>query len=204
MNILNTIFNSLKTIQKVFKIKDIIAVSLFSGFLGTMVMDASNYVIWKNKKTEVLYGHIAGSIFVHPIRTNQRKNFWLGQLTHLITGAYLAYPLNLLMKKTGKDHAKLKGAFFGVFAWESIYWVGQRVGVFMVKPRKTKTYYSALFNNILYGVVTSQALITFSEPSAFPDTQRKTTAQYTPKNIVQPIYSDTNYNVENSDAYRSN
>lgn len=93
MEQLNNILNFLKTIQKLFKIKDSIAVSLFSGFLGTLVMDISNYLFWKNRKTEALYGHIAGSVFVRPLRTNQRKNFWLGQFTHIITGSALAIPL---------------------------------------------------------------------------------------------------------------
>ena len=179
---------------------DSIAVSLFSGFLGTLVMDASNLLFWKKGRSEVLYGHIAGSIFVRPFRTNQGKNFWLGQLTHQITGCAIAIPLNYILKRTGKDHLALKGAFFGSIAWELIYGIGQRLKLFDVKPHLTKTHYEMLFNHILYGVTVAQALVAFSEPSVFPDVQSKT-AQNTQKDTVQPIYSDTNYKVENSDAY---
>ena len=201
MEQLNNIFKSLKTIQRVFKIRDSIAVSLFSGFLGTLVMDASNLLLWKKKKSEALYGHIAGSVFVRPFRTNQRKNFWLGQITHLITGSALAIPLNLILKKTGKDHLALKGAFFGSMTWEFIYGMGQRFGVFSTKPHMTKTHIAELFNNALYGITVAQALVAFSEPSAFPDIQSKTTKQDSPQKTIQPIFSDTNYNVENSDEY---
>jgi len=64
MKYFNSIFNFLNTIQRVFKIKDSITVSLFSGFLGTLAIDALNYLFWKNNQTEALYGRIAGSIFV--------------------------------------------------------------------------------------------------------------------------------------------
>ena len=201
MEQLNNIFNFLKTIQRVFKIKDSIAVSLFSGLLGTLVMDASNFLLWKARKTEALYGHIAGSIFVSPYRTNQRKNFLLGQITHMITGAVLAIPLNLMLKKTGKDHLALKGAFFGSITWELIYGIGQRFKVFSTKPHMTKTHFAELFNNTIYGITTALALVAFSEQSMFPDIQSKTTAQNTQRNTVQPIYSDVNLNVENSGTH---
>ena len=200
MEQLNNLIGFLKTIQRVLRIKDSVTVSLFSGFLGTLAMDASNLLFWRVKKTETLYGHIAGSIFVRPFRTNQRKNFWLGQITHLITGATLAYPLNYIYKKTGKDNYALKGAFFGAVTWEFIYGIGRRFKVFSTIPHFTKTHYAELFNNVLYGITTAQALITFSYPSMFPDIQNKTTAQNQnmKRDTVQPIYSDVNSNAENS------
>lgn len=193
----NDIVNFLKTIQRVLKIKDSIALSLFSGFLGTLAMDATNLLFWKQGKTEALYGHIAGSVFMSPFRTNQRKNFWLGQFTHLITGATLAIPLNLILQKTGKDQAILKGAFFGAVTWEYIYGIGRRFNLYASKPILTKTHYAELFNNILYGITTAQMLVALSEPSEYPDTQSKVTAQDIQKNTTQPIYSDTNLNKEN-------
>ncbi len=63
----------------------------------------------------------------------------------------------------------------------------------------TKTHYAELFNNILYGLATAQALVTFSNPLIFSDTQSKTTTQKikkdaepisTDKYAVQPIYPD--------------
>lgn len=201
MKQVNYMFNIIKTIQRGLKIKDSITVSLFSGFLGTLVMDMSNSILWKKGRSEVLYGHIAGSIFMRPFRTNQRKNFWLGQLTHLITGSALAIPLNYILKKTGKDHASLKGAFLGLITWELIYGIGQRIKLFAVKPHLIKTHYEMILNHILYGVTVAQALVAFSEPSAFPEVQSKVTAPNAPKNSVQPIYSDTNCKEENWDAF---
>ncbi|WP_199241708.1 hypothetical protein [Desulfosporosinus sp. Sb-LF] len=194
---LNNLFGFLKTIQRALKIKDSLAVSLLSGLLGTLAMDASNLLFWRAKKTEALYGHIAGSIYVRPFRTNQSKNFWLGQITHLITGATLAYPLKLLFQKTGNDHPTLKGAFFGGVTWEIIYGIGQRFGVYSTKPHMTKTHFAELFNNIIYGITTAQALAAFSEPSLFSDSQSKISVQGRNINAVQPIYSDVDYNKEN-------
>lgn len=191
MEQLNTLVNLFSKMQRVLKMKDSIAVSIFSGLLGTLAMDVSNLLFWKKGKTEALYGHISGSVYVSPFRTNQRKNFWLGQITHLITGSILAYPLTFILKKTGKDNLLVKGAFFGAITWEFIYGMGQRFKVFTTKPHFTKTHYAELLNNIIYGVTTAQALVAFSDPSMFPDTQTKTqTASETEANKVQPIYTD--------------
>ena len=191
MEQLNNVLKLFSKMQRVLKMKDSIAVSIFSGLLGTLAMDASSLIFWKKGKTEALYGHIAGSIYVNPFRLNQRKNFWLGQIMHLITGAVLAYPLNFILKKTGKDNLLLKGAFFGAVTWEFIYGLGQRFEVFSTKPHFTKTHYAELFNNIIYGVVTSQALVAFSDPSMFPNAQNKTASDFnSQQNKVHPIYAD--------------
>lgn len=180
MEQLNNLLNLFSKMQRVLKMKDSIAVSILSGLLGTLAMDTSNLIFWKKGKTETLYGHIAGSIFVNPFRLNQRKNFWLGQIMHLITGSVLACPLTLILKKTGKDKLLLKGAFFGAVTWEFIYGIGQRFEVFSTKPHFTKTHYAELFNNIIYGVTTAQALVAFSDPSVFPNTQNETTTAFKP------------------------
>lgn len=206
MEELNRVLGFLKTIQRALRMKDSVTVSLFSGILGTLAMDVANLIFWKTSKTEALYGHIAGSIYVRPFRTNQRKNFWLGQITHLITGAALAYPLNILLMKTGKDKVLIKGAFFGAVTWEFIYGFGRRFKVFNIKPHLTMTHYAELFNNLLYGIATAQALVTFSEPSLYTNTQNKATPQTTTTkttqakltNTVQPIYSDCPSEVEST------
>jgi riboflavin transporter FmnP len=199
MEQLSNLLNLLGKMQRVLKMKDSVAVSIFSGLLGTLAMDISNLIFWKKGKTETLYGHIAGSIFVNPLRLNQRKNFWLGQAAHIVSGAVLAYPLNLILKRTGKDKLLLKGAFFGAVTWEIIYGLGRRFSVFSTKPHFTKTHYTELFNNIIYGVTTAQALVTFSDPSTFPNTQNKTaTAFDTPKNTVHPSYSDVKASEESA------
>lgn len=194
---LNSIFSFIKSIQRLLMIKDSVTVSLLSGFLGTLVMDASNLFLWKARKTETMYGHIAGSVLVHPFRTNQRKNFWLGEVMHLITGSALAYPLNYIFQKTGKDNYALKGAFFGTITWELIYGIGRRFGVFSVKPHFTKTHYAELLNNILYGISTAQALVFLSAPSLFSVAQNEATTPNI-RNSVQPIYSDINSSIENT------
>jgi len=191
MEQLNTLVNLLSKMQRVLKMKDSITVSIFSGLLGTLAMDVSNLLFWKKGKTEALYGHIAASVYVSPFRTNQRKNFWLGQIMHLITGSILAYPLTFILKKTGKDNLLVKGAFFGAVTWEFIYGMGQRFKVFTTKPHFTKTHYAELLNNIIYRVTTAQALVAFADPSMFPDTQNKTqTASEAEANKVQPLYTD--------------
>lgn len=177
-------------INKFTKMKDSIMVSLVSGLLGTMAMDLSNVLLWRTKKAELLHGHLAGSMFMRAFRTNQTKNFVLGQIFHMLTGTTLGIPIFHLLKRTGKDHYLIKGAFAGLAAWGVLYNFGQRVGLFMAKPHLTKTHYSALWHNLLYGVTTAQAIVSFSDPSLFP--QHKQLAQIDRASKTQATSHRTN------------
>lgn len=149
------------------RIKDSIALGAVGGFLGTVSMVISNYIIYRAGKTEILYGHIAGSIFMRPFRTKQRKNFILGQIFHLLTGSGTGLVLVQIFKRFGTDMPLLKGSMLGMFTWEILYNVGQRLGIYTAKPHLTKTGYSALWNNFVYGTVTAYSIKWLAHPSVF-------------------------------------
>jgi len=146
-------------------IKDTAVLGAVGGFLGTVAMVLSNTLIFKAGITEIRYGHIAGSIFMSPIRTRQRKNFILGQIFHFITGSGAGLVMVQIFKKFGTDLALLKGSMLGMFTWEVLYNVGQRLGIYTAKPHLTKTGYSALWNNFLYGTVTAYSVKWLAHPS---------------------------------------
>lgn len=148
-------------------IKDTIALGVVGGFLGTIAMVLSNFLIYKAGKTEILYGHIAGSIFMRPFRTRRPKNFILGQIFHLANGSSSGLLMVQIFKKFGTDLALLKGSLLGIFTWEVLYTVGQRLGIYTAKPHLTKTGYSALWNNFVYGVVTAYSVKWLAHHSVF-------------------------------------
>lgn len=148
-------------------IKDSVALGIVGGFLGTLAMVLSDSLFYRAGKTEILYGHIAGSIFMRPIRTNQRKNFILGQIFHLVNGSAIGLLMVQIFKRSGTDLALLKGSFLGMLTWETLYTVGQRLGIYTAKPHLTKTGYSALWNNFLYGAVTAYSIRWLAHPSVF-------------------------------------
>lgn len=148
--------------------KDSIMISLLGGLIGTTVMDISNVFLWRTKKTEMLNGHLAGSMIMRAFRTNQTKNFALGEILHMATGATLGIPIFQLFKRTGTDNHLIKGAFAGMLSWGILYDFGQRAKLFSSKPHLTKSHYSALWHNLLYGVTTAQAIVSLSDPSLFP------------------------------------
>lgn len=80
------IMSLLHMLKKISKMQDSITTGLLGGLLGTIFMDTSNLLIYKAGKTETLYGHIAGGLWVAPFRTKQKKNFVLGELTHFGIG----------------------------------------------------------------------------------------------------------------------
>ena len=156
----------MNSIQKIGKMQDSITTGLVGGFIGTVFMDISNTLLYKSRKTEGLYGHIAGQMFVAPFRTKQRKNFILGEILHLAGGSIFGIPLFYILKKTGKDHYMSKGLVSSIITWGVLYAGGQKVGLFK-KPLFTKTLYSEMFNHLIYGIVSSKAMVTLADPIVF-------------------------------------
>ncbi|ODA38801.1 hypothetical protein [Desulfosporosinus sp. BG] len=158
------------------RMKDTISIGLLGGLIGAVFMDISNLLIFKAGKTETLYGYIAGGLFVTPFRTKQRKNFILGELAHLGIGSIWGILLTYILKKTGKDHHLVKGSFISILSLGCLI-CGQKFGV-VKKFRLTKTFYSAIWNHIVYGLVSAQAIVSLSDPTIFPsdnDEQHATT-----------------------------
>jgi len=177
------------------KTKDSIVTGLLGGFVGTLCMDITNALIFKAGKTEKLYGHLAGQFFVSPLRTNQRKNFVLGELLHFSVGAIFGLPTIYMLKKTGKDHYLSKGLVTSMLTWGLLYTGGQKVGLFK-KLRFTKSHYSAAFNNVIYGLVSAKTMVSLADPTMFDIQDKKqvvniNTVQNTDDiKFVQPQPSD--------------
>jgi hypothetical protein len=149
------------------KIKDSVSLGLVSGGLATLFLDAMNFFSWKNKKSESLYGHVAGSVLMRGFRTKKRNNFVLGQMIHLITGALTGIPLVYIFKMTGKDHQIVKGTAFGSLVYMVYYVFGIRIGAFYSPPKHNKSHLKSLWLHLLFGIIASKAVITFGHPSLF-------------------------------------
>ena len=146
--------------------KDSITIGLLGGLIGAIFMDISNLIIFKAGKTETLYAYIAGELFVAPFRTKQRKNFILGEIAHLGMGSIWGILLTYILKKTGKDHHLIKGILISILSLGSLIG-GQKFGA-LKKFRLTKTFYSAIWNHTVYGLVSAQAIVSLSDPTIFP------------------------------------
>lgn len=179
------------------KIKDSLVVGILSGLIGILCMDASNFVLWRSKKTEGLYGHLAGSMIMKPSKLKKGKNFLIGQIFHMSVGSSLGIVMTLILKRFGKDHNMIKGGILSFATWGILYNFGQRMGFFRMNPRLTKSSYAAIWHHLIFGVVTSQAIVTLADPTIFPqkvdiNTQDRMATQ---KNTAQSpfyIYSDVN------------
>lgn len=147
--------------------RDTIILGMLSGLIGNVAKDASNYIIYRAGKTEMLYGHFAASMITDPAKTHEAGNFAVGQLIDMTVGALMGVPLVYLFKKTGKDHYLLKGAGLGLMLWGILYGIGPNLNIVTVRPRETKTHVSALFNNLLYGLTTAQAAVSLADPDMF-------------------------------------
>ncbi|HEY8909000.1 MAG TPA: hypothetical protein VIM51_01795 [Desulfosporosinus sp.] len=153
------------SLQKIGKMKDSITIGLLGGLIGAIFMDISNLLIFKAGKTETLYGYIAGGLFVAPFRTKKRKNFILGEIAHLSIGSIWGVLLTYILKKTGKDHHLIKGTFISILSLGTLIG-GQKFGI-LKKFGLTKTFYSAIWNHLVYGLVSAQAIILLADPTIF-------------------------------------
>lgn len=149
------------------KIKDSITLGVISGILGTMAIDLINFFNWKTKKTEFLYGHLGASVLMSGLRAKKKNNFIFGELIHLITGSLAALPLVYLFKKTGKDHALLKGTTYGSIVYLVYYVLGIKSHIFNSQPKLNKTHKTSLWQNLLYGVFTAGFITSLAHPSVF-------------------------------------
>ncbi|KLU64090.1 hypothetical protein DEAC_c39050 [Desulfosporosinus acididurans] len=168
LNILTILFIKIKEFKK---LQDSISIGLLSGLIGTMFMDISNFLIFKAGKSETLYGYIAAALFVPPYRTKQKKNFVLGELAHFGIGSIWGIPLFYILKKTGKDHYLIKGILISMLSLGSL--IGGIKSGILKKFRLTKTYYSALWNHLVYGLVSAQAMVWLADPIVFEAFNRK-------------------------------
>lgn len=157
------------TMKSPSKIKDSVTLGLASGLIGTLALDVVSLFFWKGKKTESLYGHIAGSILMKGFRTKKRGNFIFGQIIHMITGALAGIPLAYAFKATGKDHQVLKGATFGSIVWMVYYVFGIKSHTFTTQPKLNRSHKSTLFQNMFYGIATAKALTALAHPSIFKE-----------------------------------
>lgn len=129
-------------------------------------MEISNTLIYKAKKTEVVYPQITGQFFFSPKRVNRKENYILGEILHLGIGTFFGLPIFLFLKLTGKDHHLIKGLLGGMCTWGILYAGGQKLKLFK-RPIKSKTHYSALWNNSLFGLVAAQAMVTLADSRIF-------------------------------------
>lgn len=183
------------------KIKDSLAVGIIGGLIGVLCMDISNLILWRAKKTEGLYGHLAGSMIMKPSRLNKGKNFLIGQLFHMMVGSAIGVFMSQLLKKTGRDYHLLKGGFLSVLTWGILYNFGQRMGFYRMNPRLTKSGYAAIWHHLIYGLATSHAIVALADPAIFPHKEsgaeklNNKANEVLRRKDIRTIYSDINFNL---------
>lgn len=190
---------ALSLVNKMGKTQDSILIGLIGGFIGTVFMDISNELIYKAGKTEGRYANVAGQMFVSPIRTKQRKNFILGEILHLAVGSVFGLPLVYILKKTGKDHYLAKGLVTSILTWGVLYTGGQKVGLFK-KNHLTKSHYSAMWNNLIYGISAAKVIVSIADPAVFKMQEQETLEGYEPK-IANDYMIESDIGTEQETTY---
>lgn len=153
------------------RLRDSISLGLFSGLMGNLAKGLFNLFTWKTEKNEVLYPHLASSMFFAPRRTKRRKPFLVGSLADLSMGAIFGIPLVYILKKTGKDNFMVKGAGFGALLWVVFYGAGHNLPIVSIKPKKSRSPLWAFLEHLLFGVGTACTAVKFADPGTFPDDQ---------------------------------
>jgi hypothetical protein len=145
------------------------SIALLSGLFGTIAMDILNLFLYATKLSENTLAHIGGSMIVSKHRSGKPKNIILGQLWHMITGIGLGLPMMVAFQKTGIHNYRIKGAFLGAAIWGVVYNLGSRLHLYSSRSFLTRTHYSYLLTDVLYGVVTAETIKHFADPQLFAD-----------------------------------
>lgn len=153
--------------------KDSIPIGFLGGLVGTIAMDLSNLFFKKTGLSEKTYAQYAGSVLLSPFRLMLRPNYLFGQLLHLITGSIVGIPMFNILKNTGKDNYLFKGAVFGTFTWEILYYLGQRIGLIRSKSYKTKTHLTSLIDNLVYGFASTATMVFLANPTVFTQAEKQ-------------------------------
>lgn len=176
-------------------------VGMLGGLAGVICMDLASLLLWRNKKTEGLHGHIAGSMIMNTFKLNKRKNFLIGQLFHMSVGSAIGIGMVEILKKYGKDHHIIKGGFLSVAVWSILYNFGQRMGLYRMNPRLIRSSYSAILNHLIFGFVTSNTIVALADPAIFPNKEsfnNPVTIQRSNSGLqaTQAMYSNVNVSEE--------
>lgn len=148
-------------------VRDPFIVSVLGGLAGTIVMDISNAVLWLLGGTDTTYGHISGTMAMVPFKTRKPKNWFIGQVLHLTTGAWLGLPIFYLFKKTGTKHHLVKGILAGSLVMELLYDLSRKLNIVTFNPGRSRTHYAKMWHNLLFGVVAAQTMVTLADPKMF-------------------------------------
>ncbi|MGQ9496778.1 MAG: hypothetical protein ACUVRC_02220 [Desulfotomaculales bacterium] len=73
--------------------RDTIALGVLSGLLGNIAKDISNWLIYRAGKTEMLYGHLASSMFSPAEKVREPGYFTVGQILDTVIGSLMGIPI---------------------------------------------------------------------------------------------------------------
>ena len=136
---------------------------------------------------------------MRPFKTKKTKNFILGQIFHLANGSGAGLLMVQIFKRFGTDLTLLKGSMLGMFTWEALYNVGQRLGIYTAKPHLAKTGYSALWNNFVYGTVTAYSIRWLAHPLVFSSAEHIVKRQDNMDSLSNTLHQEPKF--ENIEKY---
>jgi hypothetical protein len=87
----------------------------------------------------------------------------------------------IAFQKTGIDNHRVKGAFMGALSWGFIYNLGSRMRLYSASPGLTKTHFSYLITDVVYGLVTAEAIKALADPNVFNHQLSKGTSTEDPR-----------------------
>lgn len=183
INTLTIILNGLHQLKKSNAMKDSMVVGLISGATGSVAVEFIN-VLLGNK---LFFGKVASSMVVNPLRSFRLKNILLGEIMHITVGAGIGSVIVGLLKTTGKDMLMLKWLFVSMSAWIGLHHLGNKIGLFSLRPHSTKNHYFDLIQHVLYGITTSAAIKYLADPVMFQ--QSSTSKGKTQTCEKSPLYT---------------
>jgi len=152
------------------KIKDRILLGVVSGLIGAIPARLANKIEYQKGLTGLRYNRVSASLFTKKNKDTSMAGNTLAALANGINSSAIGVMLAYLYSVTGRDHALIKGAGAGAFAWVI---VDGFIGSQLLKGKSNTSVPPILtfIDHLIGGGSIGYLVAKLGDDSLFPDTK---------------------------------
>jgi hypothetical protein len=162
------------------KIKDRILLGVVSGLIGAIPPRLINEMEYKKGLTDLRYNRICLSLFTKKNKDTSINGNTLAALTNGVNSSAIGILIAYLYSFTGRDHALIKGAGAGAFAWVILNgFVGSQL--LKQKSKSPVPPILSFIDHLIGGGSVGYLVSKLGDDSLFPDTESLKRGEKLPK-----------------------
>lgn len=148
------------------KIKDSILLGVVAGLLGAIPGRLLNKAEYKLGFTDSRYEEMAALPFVKKRDINKPSGKNVGKIANGLLTSVVGVSTTYVLKKTGRDHAILKGIGISALSWLGLYSLSAQANI--RKSRKPLTALLSFGDHLIFGATTATLVSKLGDDRLFP------------------------------------